>query len=471
MALIDPSSSSAASPRTASGKRALVRVRPVHHQQVDVVHAEPLATGLVRPPDAVDAVPLPVELGRDEDLGPVDPGIPDALADAVLVAVVLGGVDEPVAGLDGGTDRRRGVGPRSGQVPRPRTGMVAPCTRVRVGASVVVTVLDCSAVLPTPCRREVLSPAGRSPVVVSDHQPVDDQRSKSPVPLGGVRPGRVQLEPRARHIARPQHGQQCAPALPIGAFIRLPSPRALHAGSPCPTPGAAVLDRAAFAGGRTGRADQRAQLHRRDRPAGRPGRRRWQELGGQRVLGHRRGGRRNATPEATRASTRRTLVSSTTWRCPYAKGRWPLPYTSRRPAAPADPPDRWAPGRRGLGDGLGRSVQPQRPARVAQSAPGANRVARGCGRQVGRGGPAGDPLPPRLQHARHRGLLEHELADHDLPGTDAWPSPGQVASMDVVPPQHPFDRLTAIVGRHAGHRTRTRPAARRVDPVGPAPAP
>ena len=70
-------------------------------EQVDLVEAEVgqgLVEGLARHVGLVEAV---VELAGDEQLVARDPGGADRLADALLVAVHLGGVDVPVAGLEG----------------------------------------------------------------------------------------------------------------------------------------------------------------------------------------------------------------------------------------------------------------------------------------------------------------------------------------------------------------------------------
>ena len=90
----------------------LVRIRPVHQQQIDVVDAQPLKARLVRLTDAIDAMPAAVELRGDEDLGPIDTGVPDGLSDRILIAVVLGRVDQAVAGFEGCPDLSRGLGPR-----------------------------------------------------------------------------------------------------------------------------------------------------------------------------------------------------------------------------------------------------------------------------------------------------------------------------------------------------------------------
>ena len=55
-----------------------------------------------------------VELACDEDVGAVQPGLADALADLLLVSVHLGGVDVPVADLEGGLTAARSRPPRSG---------------------------------------------------------------------------------------------------------------------------------------------------------------------------------------------------------------------------------------------------------------------------------------------------------------------------------------------------------------------
>ena len=78
----------------------LRRQRPVDQEQVDVVEAEVgerLVEGRACLLGLVEAV---VELAGDEQLLARDPGVTDRLADALLVAVHLRGVDVPVAGLE-----------------------------------------------------------------------------------------------------------------------------------------------------------------------------------------------------------------------------------------------------------------------------------------------------------------------------------------------------------------------------------
>jgi len=50
-----------------------------------------------------------------------------------------------------------------------------------------------------------------------------------------------------------------------------------------------------------------------------------------------------------------------------------------------------------------------------------------------RRGPACHGVQPDRLHPRHRSLLQHELADQDLPGSDTGLAPGQVAPGDVIP--------------------------------------
>jgi hypothetical protein len=61
-----------------------------------------------------------------------------------------------------------------------------------------------------------------------------------------------------------------------------------------------------------------------------------------------------------------------------------------------------------------------------------------------RRGPACHGVQPDRLHPRHRSLLQHELADQDLPGGDTGLAPGQVAPGDVIPAEQ--------FGRANGHR-------------------
>jgi hypothetical protein len=82
----------------------------VHQHQIDVVDAQSLQTCLVRLTNAIDAMPPPVELRCNKDLGPVDAGVSDGLSDSFFVAVVLGCIDQAIAGLEGCADLAYRVG-------------------------------------------------------------------------------------------------------------------------------------------------------------------------------------------------------------------------------------------------------------------------------------------------------------------------------------------------------------------------
>ena len=84
------------------------RHRLVQDEQVELVDAE-LAGALVeRVQGLVVAVVADPDLGLDEDVGAVDPGRAEALADLALVAVRGGRVDVPVASRQRGFDGLRG---------------------------------------------------------------------------------------------------------------------------------------------------------------------------------------------------------------------------------------------------------------------------------------------------------------------------------------------------------------------------
>ena len=140
-------------------------------------------------------------------------------------------------------------------------------------------------------------------------------------------------------------------------------------------------------------------------------------------------------PVAARAKTRRTLVSSTACRCPYANEATAAAVYSPIPGSAsswrvlaryvAAVPFRYR---------LRGPVQPQRAARIAEPAPGADRLAGRLGGQVGGAGPAGEPLLVHRQDPAHRGLLQHELADHHPPGARFGAAPGQIAGVLLEPP-------------------------------------
>lgn len=87
----------------------LIRVGPVHEEQIERVDAEAFAARVEGAAGAVDAVVGPVELGGDEDLGARDPASPDPLTHSSLVPVVLSSIDVPVTEAQRGIDRCGGL--------------------------------------------------------------------------------------------------------------------------------------------------------------------------------------------------------------------------------------------------------------------------------------------------------------------------------------------------------------------------
>ncbi len=75
------------------GVAILIRIGPVDQKQIDIVQAQSFQARLAGLANALDAMPLPIEFGGDEDVFTPHTGGADAFADAALIAVVLGGVD------------------------------------------------------------------------------------------------------------------------------------------------------------------------------------------------------------------------------------------------------------------------------------------------------------------------------------------------------------------------------------------
>ena len=242
---------------------------------------------------------------------------------------------------------------------------------------------------------------------------------------------------RLRHrVRRPRAARRAACRAPAGRCPRRSGRGA--AGPSCgglagQPPRARRGDRAASALRRAGRAHQRAQLHGRRRPA--------------------RRGRLVLRAAARRASRRSAAVVAVGGYCDAGHqpgrrpgARWcPAPRAAARTRTRRPPPPVYSPtpgqrqqlarARAGTSPPCRsviagrRAVQPQRPARVAEPAPGPDRLAGRLGGQVGRARPAGQPLLVHRQHPAHRGLLEHELADHHAPGARLRAAPRQVAGV------------------------------------------
>ena len=75
-------------------------------EQVDVIGIQRTQRVVERAPRIVGTVIPVVELAGDEHLAAIQPGIPDALRDLLLVAVHLGGVDVAVADFECGPHGR-----------------------------------------------------------------------------------------------------------------------------------------------------------------------------------------------------------------------------------------------------------------------------------------------------------------------------------------------------------------------------
>jgi len=81
------------------------RQGPVDQEQIKIVRPERLQSAVEGAARIIGPVKSVVELARDVNLAAIQPRSPDRLSDAFLVAVHLGGVDVPIADLQGLTDR------------------------------------------------------------------------------------------------------------------------------------------------------------------------------------------------------------------------------------------------------------------------------------------------------------------------------------------------------------------------------
>ena len=252
-----------------------------------------------------------------------------------------------------------------------------------------------------------------------------------------------------RPVGLADHRQQPAAALTVGAGPGLHLPRRpvvrRVAGR---APRAPVGDRAGRAPRLGGGADQRAELHHRDRPGGRGLGVVGQDALGQVALGpgHRRGRELDAgerprehpahvgvqhdvpPPVGERRDRGRGVVAD-------ARQREQVVVARRHLAAVL------------LDDRDGRGVQPQRPARVAEPSPGAHRLARrASARSAGVG--------HRSSHSSCTGstratgvccsMNSETITDHGLASDRA---PGQVARVLGVPVQDRGVQLGAV-GTH-----------------------
>ncbi len=296
----------------------LIRVRPVHHQHVEVVDAQPGDAAAERLGDAVDAVPLPVELRGDEDLVAGDARVGDALPDRLLVAVVLGGVHQPVARLERGPDgggglvaqHRRGAEAehRDGGVVLQREG------RGRFRSWFLLSA-RCGA-------RTGRRTAGRSgPGSTDSIRPSScrESRQRRRCSGSGQAPASsARARPARRSSAAPPAGRRDTAGRCRRTTVR-------GAGGTCPTGCPSRCQRQCDATGHSSQRGVRAVQIRLRAPSRRPpsgppagrcaGRNRWARASSATLSAA--GGW--ASPPSIRASTRRTFVSSTTCRRRNAK--------------------------------------------------------------------------------------------------------------------------------------------------------
>ena len=267
------------------------------------------------------------------------------------------------------------------------------------------------------------------------HEPVGDEAVEGAGPLNRLVPHAVQDGLRDRGDGLPEYGEELAADLAVRTGVRLAAARrTLVLGLARQPPRALRRDRAAVAGLVLRRADECAQLHGGGGPAGGRPLAVGQQRTGELALGGRRrvrgvphaGDRAREDPSHVRVQYGVTLAV----RERRHRRRRVLADAGQREQLRvlrgyvAAVPFRY--GHRG-------AVQAQRAAGVAEAAPGADRFARWLLGQVGGAGPAGQPLLVHGQHAVHRRLLQHELADHHAPGAGVRAAPREVAGVRVEP--------------------------------------
>ena len=280
----------------------------------------------------------------------------------------------------------------------------------------------------------------------SDSSPTGSTRPSVDQP--GQRPGAAATSSAQTWSSR------CRGTGPVGAPAARPAAARVPAGRCRRTAGAGGSARRARSGrrrarrrptragsraqrGDAGGADQRAELHERG-----AGQRRRGRLGRQQLARWRPGrpggwpGRRPAPRRPPGQTTRRTLVSTTGCRCPYAKAA-----TARAVYVPT--PGRASSWSRSVGhlaavplhDRHRALAQPQRPARVAEPAPHPDRLGRAC-RRPGR--PASGQRASQASQAgstRTTGVCWSMTSLTRIgPGADAGLAPRQVAGVLLVPP-------------------------------------
>jgi hypothetical protein len=267
-----------------------------------------------------------------------------------------------------------------------------------------------------------------------------------------------------RVVAGPEQGEQGTPALPIRSLIRLPPPRRPNPRRIAyPPPGTEILHRAGVTQRTASPANQRAKLHRRNGPAGGRLRLHRRQFLGQKSLLRRRYRTRQGDTE-TDSGQYSTNIGIQHDLAPTVRETSDCGGGVRANSGKAE--QRFAifrhPAIEVIGDHLGCLMQPQGPARIAETAPSSYRIA-GSGRRERTGRwPSFQPGPPGLSYALHRRLLEHELTDHDRPRCRLRSSPWQITRVLWVPAQdavhhcpRPADRDLPIMDAHRHERHAT----------------
>src|SRR5665647_943742 len=285
-------------------------------------------------------------------------------------------------------------------------------------------------------------------------QSVVPERRETSCGLVRIGPLRKECVPRDGSGRLSYSRQERPAALAVGAVPGLGGAYGSGQGRlACGTPGAEVGDRTVPATRGACRTDQRAELHRGDRPAGRI-RALWhvrlREPAGRgrgRLVGD-AGIHASQHPPYVRVDDRVALSERETR------------YGCRRVVADAGEREQFLVGSGhlsavSLDDRARRLMQPQRASGIAEAGPGGDGRARRLSGERGRCRPAPKPLLPGTQHPRHRCLLQHHLGDENPPGRRVLPSPGKIAGVRLVPGEHASYDAVLLLG-HAAHCRRRR---------------
>jgi hypothetical protein len=276
---------------------------------------------------------------------------------------------------------------------------------------------------------------------------IRDQRRERTTALVGIRPAHLQRLDLQRALGAAERGKQSASALSVGSVVILAASRIGKTWRAVEAPPADVADWTGLASRGAGGANQRAQLHRGDRPPSRSRPDARYELGRPNLLG----------------------TCHSRWRKCHASGD-----PSQHPAH-ISIHDEFSPS---VGEGQDRGcrvlansrepkqlilrvrnsavvlicdhprgrMQPECSTRIAEPSPGPYGIPSGIGSKSRWRRPPLHPRLPRLPDSFHGRLLQHELAHHDLPGRCLRPSPRKITGIVAIPKQYAADDLAALGG-------------------------